>query len=183
VNAIKGKQQKIYNMRNLILALFLISSISLSAQIELQVGAYQTTAGEKNNEIQLNKQPDFFAGFLLAKRVGCIQGMIDVKATTTKRLEAQALAHFDLLWLFEPISDLFANGGNQISILAGGGYKFSNEYYNNMELPMDLRVSIQTKKLRVQAGVQIPLLEASYYEDNYEAFVIVSVDIPRFRKK
>ena len=159
--------------------IFLLLPFTVDAQVQLegQVGVFQTTATDK--ESNRLDHPGFFAGVFTTMRLECFQATSDIKVKSTGSPEIQALAHFNMLWFLEPVNKIFEDNERQVSLLAGGGFLFSPEFYNNLELPFDMRLNLQSKKMRVQIGVQVPMLEAHYFEDNFDVFVLFTYDIPR----
>lgn len=149
--------------------------ITLQAQgLEGMIGMYENNAGYNHENNVREEGLGGQAGvYYINDYEGAFYASSLASIKTNGDLSFTNLVHFNLLWFFEPISEIFVGNQNDenISVLIGSGLMFSTMFYNHLEVPFDIRYNMKFQRFRMQFGFEWYLMERSHYEHNHEFYI------------
>lgn len=150
-------------------------AISLQGQgFEGMIGLFESNAGyDSENNVRSEKMGGQAGIHWMNHYEGVFYASTLASIKTNGDLSSTSLVHFNFLWFFEPLSEIFVGNekGENISLLVGSGLMFSNMFHSNLDLPADMRLNVKFQKFRMQVGIQRYLLERSNYEQNTEFYI------------
>ena len=162
----------------------------VSAQtLELKVGFAESNTGYDFEQKEKSYEVESFIGIQTTKdffldEVPIITASVSSSAWTDGTVDFNTLVHLNLLWVLGDVWKLLYNRDQNFTIIAGGGYQFSNRYYNSMDVIAEIGFSLKLNNFRGRVLYSVPLMERTYYANTHQlSFTVFHDFLPYFKRK